>query len=195
MRKRNPFLWLFVIGLFAGILFLNLEKSALLQSTGIWDADMIRHMATLSLGGSALFVSVLSRRGLRFLGVTILSTTYLGTAVCILCAFGYGFMFGGYVAAAVLRQGAKGILLALMGILPQYLVYGPMLYGLLVWCSQTCNQIYGRQVRAGAGSDIKAPVLAERVLSWLCLLVMLLAGCALESYLGPRLLAAAAKLV
>lgn len=220
MRKRNPFLWLFAIGMFLGIVFLNFEKGVLLQSTGIWDADMIARMASLSLGGSALFVSILSKRGIRFLGVTILSTTYLGTAVCVLGAFGYGFMFGGYVAGAVLRHGIKGILLACLGIMPQYLFYGPMIYGLFVWCSQTCGWIYGKRGRmrpdnvglshAGLGymksgvlvlgrlglnGNAKAPVLAERVLSWLFLLALLLVGCVLESYLGPKLLAVAAKLV
>lgn len=220
MRKRNPFLWLFAIGMFLGIVFLNFEKSVLLQGTGIWDAEMIGRMASLSLGGSALFMSILSKRGMRFLGVTILSTTYLGTAVCVLYAFGYGFMFGGYVAGAVLRHGIKGILLACLGIMPQYLFYGPMIYGLLVWCSQTCGWIYGKRRRMGSdeaglgyaglgrmkssrlefgrlrfGGNIKAPVLAERVLSWLFLLALLFIGCTLESYLGPKLLAVAAKLV
>ncbi|MBQ8116500.1 MAG: stage II sporulation protein M [Lachnospiraceae bacterium] len=195
MRKQNPFLWLFIAGAFIGIVVLNREKSAFLQNTGIWDADMIERIASLSLGGGTLFWTVLAKRGGRFLGITILSTTYLGRLTCVFCAFGYGFFFGGYVAAAVMRHGIKGILLALLGIFPQGLLYGPMFYGLLLWCSQNCDRIYGRRTRAVPTGNRKAPALAERMLSWLCLVVLLLAGCALESFLSPKLLAAAVKLM
>ncbi len=183
MRTRKFFLYLFLAGMTAGILCLILKKSAWLAHTDLWTADMIEAMSAMSLQGGALFATLLYRRGIRFLGISLLATTYLGSAACFCAAFGCGLAFGVYLASAGIRLGMKGILLALVGILPQGILYGVLLYGILTWCRKTCAMIYGRDRQA-----LKTPVLMERVLSWSVLLLLLVAGCALESYVNPALL-------
>lgn len=191
MRTRKIFLYLFLAGWIAGFICMNLKKSVWLENTDLWAEDMIRELSVLSLQGSALFASVLYRRGIRFLGISILATTYLGNAVCFLAAFGYGFAFGVYLMSAILRMGMRGILLGIAGIFPQGILYAGMMYGLLLWSRKTCDMIYGRGRRTGENAAYEKAmtthVLVKQLLSWLLLLASLLAGCALECYISPAL--------
>ena len=180
MRGRKIFGGLFCVGVLAGILYLNLEKSVLLEQTGLWDETMLERIGHMRVQGSALFASILYRRSVRFFEIAILATTYLGYIVSIGAAVGYGFTFGAYLAAAVLRKGWRGVVVALAGVLPQGILYGILLYGLCLWCRRTWCMIYGR--------GEKTPALAERVLTFLLLFGILVAGCALESFLNPALL-------
>lgn len=186
MRKHFPFGYLFLVGLVAGIITMNFGKSILLEDTGLLDENTLRQLSTVNLSGSALFAFVLRKRMMVFAALAVTATTYLGMAVCVIAAGWYGFSAGAFLAAGVLRYGLKGVLLALAAILPQYLIYGPAIYGLLVWCEKTCRIIYGRN--RYQETDKKTPVLTGRVFSLLILMVMMLAGCVLESFVNPALL-------
>lgn len=186
MRERFPFGYIFLVGLVAGILTMNFGKSILLEETGLLDENTLRQLSTVNPGGSALFAFILRKRMLAFLLFVVASTTYLGMAACVIGAGWYGFSAGAFLAAGVLRYGMKGILFALAATLPQYLVYIPVIYGLLVWCEKTCRMIYGKNYYQDR--DTKAPVFTGRVLSLLVLFIAMLAGCALESFVNPAIL-------
>lgn len=186
MRERNPFGYFFLTGLLAGLFIMNLGKSILLENTGLLDENTLRQLVSMNPDSSALFVFVLRRRGMEFLLLVILATTYLGTAACVFTTLWYGFSCGTFLAAGVLRYGVKGLFFVLAGLLPQYLLYGPMLYGLLLWCDKTCRMIYRKE---------KAPVLWERMLSLIILLAALIGGCLLESFVNPSILKGFAKLL
>ena len=246
MRDRIAFEYLYVAGLLTGIIAMILGKSALLGHSGLWSEGIMLQIAAMNLTGNALFLYLLGRRGLRFVLLSIMATTYLGIVLSMVVAFWYGLACGCLLAAGVLRYGLKGILLMLAGILPQGLIYAPLAYGLLNWCVITCNMIYRKEMykkdintkdkytkgiyakgihandKYAKGihvndvytkgikdiykkdmntkdmymvGDIKTPAMARRVFSWLLLFGALAAGCALESFVNPLLLKAAARLV
>lgn len=186
MRERFPFGYIFLVGLVAGIITMNFGKSILLEDTGLLDENTLRQLSSVNPGGSALFAFVLRKRMIVFVMFVVAATTYLGMAACVIGAGWYGFSAGAFLAAGVLRYGMKGILLVLAATLPQYLVYIPAIYGLLLWCEKTCRMIYGKNYYQDR--DAKAPVLTGRVLSLLVLIVMMLVGCALESFVNPPVL-------
>lgn len=193
MRERFPFGYIFLVGLVAGILTMNFGKSILLEDTGLLDENTLRQLSSVNLGGSALFAFVVRKRMLVFVMFAVAATTYLGVAVCFIGAGWYGFSAGVFLAAGVLRYGMKGLLLALAATLPQYLIYIPAIYGLLLWCEKTCRMIYGKNYYQD--KDAKTPALTGRVLSLLVLAAVMLAGCALESFVNPPILRGFLKLL
>lgn len=182
MRDRFPFGYIFLAGLVAGIFMMNFGKNILLDNTGLLDENTLRQVSALTLDSGVLFVFILRKRMTEFGVLALAATTYLGIAACVCAAGWYGFCVGAFLTAGVLRYGIKGILLAFAATLPQYLLYGPALYGLLLWCAKTCRMIYGR---GHYQEDGKIPVLSGRVFSLLLLLAVTIAGCALESFINP----------
>lgn len=192
MRDRFPFGYIFLAGLAAGIVTMNFGKNILLDNTGLLDENTLRQVSAMTLDSSVLFVFVLRKRMTEFAVLALAATTYLGLAACVCAAGWYGFCAGAFLAAGILRYGVKGILLALAATLPQYLVYGPALYGLLLWCGRTCRMIYGRGAYQG---DDKIPALSGRVLSLLLLAAAAAIGCALESFVNPAIFKAFVKIL
>lgn len=185
MRDRIPFEYLFAAGLAAGILIMIFGRSSLPENAGLWDQAVLEQIASTTLTGGALFVYLMTRRGSRFLLQSLAATTYLGIAVSAVAALWYGVACGVFFMAALAGYGLKGILLVAGGMLPQYLVYAPMEYGLWQWSARTCQMIY----------KTKTPVLTERVFKWLMLLAALVTGCLLESFINPPLLRGVVKLL
>ena len=133
---RLPLVTIFMAGLFVGIFFMNFGKSILLENTGLLDEYTLYHMKYMTVDSSALFYYVLRQRLSRIIILAVLSTTYLGLAVCIGISFWYGMCAGAFMATTVLRYGIKGILLVVTGIFPQYLIYVPAMIAMLLWCQK-----------------------------------------------------------
>ena len=130
---RIPVLQLFAVGILAGILVMNIGESVLLENTGLFDEDVLYHMKYMTVDCNALFCYVLRKRLLTLLALAVLSTTYLGLAVCVGTVLWYGTATGGLMAAVVLRYGIKGILLAAACLFPQYILYFPAIFAFLGW--------------------------------------------------------------
>lgn len=193
MRNRVSFGMVFLIGLTAGILTMNFGKSILLENTGLLDENMLSQMSSAFPDSNALFAFVLRKRLVFMAVMVIVATTYLGMVACVAVDLWYGFSAGAFLAAAVIRYGFRGIFLVAAGVLPQYLLYGPVLYLLLKWCDKTCRMIYCKGYRYS--EDAKTPVLLGRVLPLGFILAGLIMGCFLESYVNPGILNGFLKMI
>ncbi len=182
---RLKLLPVFCAGLLAGIVIMNLGKSILLENTGLFDEDTLYHIKYMTVEGSALFSYVFRKRIITVMILAMLATTYLGLAVCMGTAFWYGMSAGGYLTALALRYGLKGILLALAGVFPQYLLYVPALMALLAWSESLFRGIYSR---SGTETVEDRGFLIKKLGWLLAILGAVLAGCFLEAYVNPRLL-------
>lgn len=175
----------FCAGMLAGILILNIGKSTFVDSTGLFDEYILSGMKYMTVDGSALFYYVLRKRMLLLLVMAVLATTYLGYAICIGAAAWCGMATGTYLSALVLRYGLKGLVLAAVGVFPQYLIYVPAVVLMLGWCESLYRAIYSR----GAGVDAADKVFWMKKLGRLGLIGIVAAlGCLLEGYVNPRLL-------
>lgn len=193
MRERFSFGMVFLVGLTAGILTMNFGKSILLENTGLLDENTLRQMSSVFPDSNALFAFVLRKRLMPVVAMVLVATTYLGIVACVAVDLWYGFSVGAFLTAAVLRYGFKGLVLVAAGTLPQYLLYAPALYALLVWCDKTCRMIYCKGHYYGEES--KTPILLGRVLPLVIILVGLFAGCFLESFVNPGILKGVLKLL
>jgi len=186
MRNRVSFGMVFLLGLVAGILTMNFGKSILLENTGLLDETMLRQMSSAFPDSNALFAFVLRKRLVLMIVMVLLATTYLGMVVALGVDLWYGFSTGAFLAAAVLRYGFKGFLLVAAGVLPQYLLYAPAIYALIIWCDKTCRMIYCKEY--WYGQETKTPILLGRVLPLVIILITFIAGCFLESFVNPGVL-------
>lgn len=183
---QSRFLPFFCAGLLAGIFIMNIGKSILLEGTGLFDQDTLYRMKYMTIDSNALFSYIFRKRIGRILFVSVLSTTYLGLIAYYGLTFWYGMSAGAFLTALTLRYGIKGILLALVSMVPHYLVYIPALLILFSWCEALYRGIY---VRGGGELDMgDRKFLLKKAGQLLGILVAVSAGCLLEGYVNPYLL-------
>ncbi len=180
---RIPVLQLFAAGILAGILVMNIGESVLLENTGLFDEDVLYHMKYMTVDCNALFCYVLRKRLLTLLALAVLSTTYLGLAVCVGTVLWYGTATGGLMAAVVLRYGIKGILLAAACLFPQYILYFPAIFAFLGWGESVYRNIYLRN-----GLEPEKNILLKKTGQLAGIIGMTVAGCAMEGFVNPLIL-------
>ena len=177
MREgKLPLLTIFTVGVFAGMVIMNLGKSILLENTGLLDEYTLYQMKYMTVDNSALFCYILGERIKPLLILAVLSTTYLGLVVCGGIAFWYGICGGAFLAVSVLRYGVKGILLVIVGMFPHYIIYVPAMIIMLLWCQRMNRTIY---------FDKSEPSILYSLIQFVGILFVFLIGCVLESFLNP----------
>ncbi len=192
----------FLTGFFLGTVIMNMGKSILLEKTGLLDEYTLYHMKYMTINSNALFYYVLRQRLGTLLVMAVFATTYLGLAVEIGVVLWYGLAGGSFLSALVIRYGLKGVLFAVTGMIPQYLLYVPAMVLLLFWCENVCRSIYFRHTVYGenGGHGIrrnipllqkKTPIIQLLLLGGIAVLVIM--GCMLESYVNPFLLSGLLK--
>ena len=192
MQMRRFVLPVFCVGLLAGLVVMNIGKSVLLDNTGFFDVYTLYHIRDMTVDTNALFYYVFRKRILGMLTLAVLSTTYLGLASCLGGVFWYGMSAGAFVTALVLRYGIKGILLAAVCLLPQYLVYIPALLVFLKWAEGLYYGIYSRN--GGAFAAEERSFLVKKSGQLIAVLCAFAIGCLLEAYINPMLLAGYLKI-
>jgi len=186
---RLPVFQLFVAGFLTGILIMKIGENILLEKTGIFDEEVLYHMKYMTVDNNAFFCYVLRKRLLTVLVLAVLSTTYLGMAVCVGAALWYGAAAGGLLAVMVLRYGMKGILLAAASLFPHYLIYFPVIFTLLTWGESVYGSIYHR-----IGTETEKNVLIKKTGQLAAIIGMTVAGCALEGYVNPEVVLSLLKI-
>lgn len=182
---RLPLLPIFLGGLALGIIVMNLGKGLLLDNTGLLDEYTLYRMKYMTVDGNALFLYVLQSRLKSIALLAIMATTYLGLVTIGGFTAWYGMSAGMFLSALVIRYGIKGVLLALTGIFPQYLLYVPAIVCLMTWCEQTCRSIYFRTY-APQDQGIRQTI-PKRLIQLLSVTAVVIIGCVLESYVNPFL--------
>ncbi len=188
---RLPLLYIGLAGLAAGFAIMNFGKSVLLENTGLLDEYTLYQMKYMTVDSSALFVFVLKKRLGSVLGLTVLSTTYLGLAVCGGAMFWYGLSGGSFLAALAIRYGLKGLLFAGASLFPQYLLYVPAMVALIKWCETLNRNIYFDRYTALEERKIFKP---GQLVRFVVICGTILAGCCLESFCNPYILLALLKI-
>lgn len=175
----------FLAGFVLGFLVMNMGKSTLLTDAGLFDEDTLYHMKYMTVDSSALFCYVLRKRLCGILVLSVAATTYLGMAACMGAVCWYGFSAGLMLAALMLRYGLKGLLLAVVGIFPQYLLYIPAFLFFLKWGEHLYRSIY---VRSACPDAAEKGFVLKKVGQLLLVVSLLAMGCLLEGYINPHLL-------
>lgn len=180
---KLPLLQVLLAGILAGGILINYKKGWLLENTGFIDEQMLYHMKYMTVDNNTLFCYILSLR-LKSVGIlAVMSTTYLGLAVIVGMVLWYGISMGMFLAAVVLRYGIKGVLLAVIGVFPQYLLYVPAIIFLIGWGETVCRSIYFDKI----GEEGIRRQLPRRLIQLGIVILVVVIGSALESYVNPFL--------
>lgn len=189
-KKNKLLVVIMAAGFIAGLFFMNIGKKALLDNTGFLSEYTLYEMKYSVVDGNAFFAYLLRKRVGSVLALAVLSTTWLGLAAAFSAAAWLGISFGMLFMAALLRYGAKGCLLILVGVLPQAIFYLPAVVYLLCWSHELCTVMYfpHRAKKSGyAEAADKNSMLRKKGMELLCLLAVVIIGCLLESYVNPKL--------
>ena len=182
--NRNGYylLYLFMIGLFLGILFGNFRHDVWVRDDGLLSAAMLEQMKSSEPDSSYLFGYILRHRLFTIFFLIILSSTIIGFPVVCGYVCYLGASAGCFLSVAVIRYGIRGLFFVAAGIFPQVFLLVPGYLLLFMWGIERVGEneyersLYGRQ-----------PLL-RRGIKLVGIIVIVLAGCLLEGYVNPLVL-------
>lgn len=163
----SSFLPLFVTSVVVVWVFLLIQGRDLLLRTEVLEESTLELMKYQVQECRSLFFYVLKERVFVIPIIFLASTTYLATAFCYGLVIWYGAGTGAVIGVAMLRYGVKGVCMVLASALPQYLLYVPAMIVAL---------------RLSLG---KRQITKRFLLQGFLLEVVVIIGCALESYVNP----------
>lgn len=181
-------LYLFMIGLFLGILFVNVRHDVWINDDGLLNAVMMKQLQNSELDGSYLFGYIVKHRIFVILTVGLLASTVIGLPII----YGYvcylGVSAGCILSIAVIRYGIRGLFFMAASIFPQGLVLIPGYIFLFIWSIDCNKRLYGKygvpEERYFAGKQF----VLKKGIKLLGILLIIILGCVIESYVNPKIL-------
>ena len=179
--KKNQMEFLFVAGFVLGVALPNLLWKTELEESGLPGLYLLTRVSQGIPAEPEYFFYILKTRGAVYLLTMLCGLSVFGLPVSVVSCVWMGFLMGAVLTVSLLEFGVRGMFLAVVLFLPQYLVYVPVslaLYrrsfqsSLSYWKIQRLSQ----QDRRGYGIFC----------AWAA--VFLLGGMALEGYLNPVLI-------
>jgi hypothetical protein len=136
----------------------------------------------------SLFYYVLEKRGTQYVMIALFGLLLVGEVLYWCVAAWGGASLGFVLSSCVLTYGAKGTLLFLAMVLPQYVIYLPLYAAVFIQSEGMWQYLFTHD-----SSIIKRPYTKRQVLVRYLLLCfagfgVLLIGCYIESYANPTLL-------
>jgi stage II sporulation protein M len=120
------------------------------------------------------------------IAVWFLGLTVIGMPIILGIVFYKGFSLGFTIAFLVQEKAVSGVLISILSILPQNLVYIPLV---IIWSVVGINfSVYIARGRAGSAVSLGGALISYTLLMIVFLLIVL-AGAFIEAYLSPWFLA------
>lgn len=181
-------IYLFMIGLFLGILIVNAGYDTWIRNGSLLGTEMILRLKNSVPDGGELFGYIMKHRLFTVFMLGILGTTMIGIpAVCGYVCY-TGLSAGCLLSVAVIRYGIRGLLLMAAGVFPQGLLLIPAYIALFVWTLNVNRILYAKSpygdhyIRAGRQGYLKKGI---EIIS---IVVVVIIGCLVESYVNPKML-------
>lgn len=172
--------WIILLAFLGGIALTNLLGSELLTAYGILNEYFLRQYSYQTIDENRLFCHVAGERMQAAFFFYILGRAMDGRIFALLVKGLAAAMFGFLSVAAIVNLGARGIVVVLCGLFPQWLCYLAALFLYANWRSRQ-----GENRRYDTGADgLGAAVTLGGILA-----VCILAGILAESWINPMLLA------
>lgn len=182
---QRKWLFFFFVGICIGVLFANLLGGQYMDQISLLSDYLIQKYRASEVRSGELFWYCLQTRILPMCYIWIFGLTMFGRAVGYWYVTWFGFSTGALLSIATMRFGAKGILLCIAGMLPQYLFYIPAIVILLLISSGTSRKLYGggRSGQAVYGGRKKLIGLYFTIFA--VIVVVCIIGIFTESYVNP----------
>ncbi|MCI8390790.1 MAG: hypothetical protein HFI35_08960 [Roseburia sp.] len=182
MKKEQ---WVIVAAFLTGIILANLAEKELFVTSGIFNGYYLHQYSYRMIDGNRLFCHILLERGKAALFIFLLGQTLGGRVFSVLMQGLIGLTFGFLAVASIVNLGARGILIAVGGLFPQWMFY---LTGIVYYIN--CRREPYEVLTAGS----RAGIFSMHLTRLFFLLGVLLTGIIAESYVNPLLFEYLAKL-
>ena len=181
-------IYLFTIGLFLGILIVNLGYDAWIKDGSLLGTDMIARLKNSVPDGRGLFGYVIKHRLFAVCMLGLLSTTIIGLPVVCGYICYIGLAAGCLLSVAVIRYGIRGLLLMAAGILPQGIFLIPAYIALFVWAVSVNRMLYSKNPYKEHYMRYSRQIYVQKGLQIAGIAAVVIIGCLLESYVNPKML-------
>lgn len=195
--RRNIYIvwfYLFLGSFLVGVLIMNMGDEVLLSENGIFSHTSVSRLKYIEIDSGRFFQYVLKHRMGEGALLLLLSTTGLGLVSVYACIIWQGILAGMTITTAIMRYGIKGLLLILGGMFPHQLLLIPAQLMLLGWCYENCcrKQSSGKYSLPYYKSGKQQYIRQAIGLLWI--IVVIIIGCILESYVNPILISDLVKI-
>lgn len=185
LNKTQSAAVLFLIGLLIGVFCANLFRKYYVSDMKVLDYTYHSIMENQSLDHIGLLKYTLMNNLREFLIFWVLCFTILGIPYVMFAIVYKGFEVGFLISAVTILYGSKGILLFFAYIMPQALVYVPVMLICLQKGYQLAQYSY---YRSRNHTEMRRPVIMGYIAIILLLLSMIGIGSIVETYFGSAVL-------
>lgn len=186
MKKKGMFV--FLTGMCIGILAANLFCEDYSNRVMILSSYLLEKYPAMNIEGERLFQYCIQIRLMPVLYIGIFSLTMFGGIYLMGYLLWLGFAFGALLSVATIRFGLKGILLCVVGMLPQFIIYVPVTAASLYYGNEIYRRLYVEyesDIHSGRG---KRSFFLRYALIFMVLFIVSIIGVILESYVNPLIL-------
>ena len=181
-------IYLFMIGLFIGILIVNVGHDTWIKDGSLLGTDMIMRLKNSVPEGSGMLGYIIKHRLFTVCMLGILATTMIGLpAVCGYICY-TGLAAGCLLSVAVIRYGVRGMLLMAAGILPQGILLIPAYIALFIWAVNVNRMLYTRNAYQESYMRFGRQLYLKKGVEIVAIMAVVIMGCLLESYVNPKML-------
>lgn len=175
-ENRRHLVILYMVGFLCGIFYANFVAKNYITVTGIFHEYFLNQYIQAEIIEEEYLWYLFRFRAAPFAGLILAGCTDLKKPAAVLCLLWTGFSAGVLAVAAVLRMGARGMLLCLAGVFPQIFFY-IMGYAVILW--------YFYRYPQAEWNRGKTAFVA----------VMMAAGLLVEAYINPAVVRGVMKIV
>ncbi len=180
--------YLFTIGLFLGILIVNVRYDTWIKDGSILGTDMIFRLKNSSPEGIGLLGYIMKHRLFTICMLGLLATTMVGLpAVCGYICY-VGLAAGCLLSVAVIRYGIRGLLLMAAGIMPQGIVLIPAYVAMFIWAMGVNRMLYAKSPYKDCYVRHSRQMYLKKGVQIVGIIAVVIIGCLLESYVNPKML-------
>jgi len=180
--------YLFMIGLFIGILLVNTGHDTWIVDSDLLGTEMIVRLKNSIPEGGGLFGYVLKHRIFTFGMLALLSTTMIGLPVVCIYVCYMGLSAGCLLSVAVIRYGIRGLLFVAAGVLPQAFLLAPAYIGLFIWAVGLNRTLYAPKTYLDGYERYSRQFYLRKGMEIVLVAAVVIMGCLLESYVNPKIL-------
>lgn len=188
MKNGYYMAYLFLIGLFIGILIVNLGQEAWIENGSLLGTDMMNRLKNSRPQGAGMIAYILRHRLTVVFLLGLISTTMIGLP--ILC--GYicyaGLAAGCLLSVAVIRYGIRGLLFVAAALFPQAFLLIPAYVCLFLWAAGFNRTLYASRKDLNGYERFSSRFYLKKSVQMVGILAVVIIGCLLESYVNPNVL-------
>ncbi len=180
--------YLFMIGLFMGILLVNLGHETWIKNGSLLGTEMMSRLKSSRPAGESMVGYILRHRLSTGCLLCLVSTTLIGMP--FLCAYicYMGLSAGCLLSVAVVRYGIRGLLFMAAVLFPQALLLVPAYILLLFWASDVNRTLYAWGSQLEGYERYSSRFYLRKGIQIVGIMAVVIMGCLLESYVNPNVL-------